>query len=56
MRRKKTSDTARRLDQNLRKINLERKLMENKCLDENKLEMFQALLVTKLQVSKNQLE
>ena len=56
MRRKDTSDSARRQDLNLRKIDLERKLMENKCLDENKLEMSQALLVTKLQVSKNQLE
>ena len=56
MRRKETSDSARRQDQNLRKIDLERKLIETKCLEENKLEMSQALLVTRLQVSKNQLE
>ena len=56
MRRRETSDSARRQDQNQRKIDLERKLMETKCLEENKLEMSQALLVTRLQVSKNQLE
>jgi len=56
LRRRETSDSARRQDQNQRKIDLERKLMETKCLEENKLEMSQALLVTRLQVSKNQLE
>ena len=56
MRRKVKSDTVWRRDQSLLKTDLERKLMENKCLDENKLDMSQALVVTKLQVSKNQLE
>ena len=56
MRRKAKSDTAWRQDHDILKTDLERKLMENKCLDENKLEMSQALVVTKLQVSKNQLE
>ena len=56
MRRKVKSDTVWRQDQNLLKTDLERKLMENKCLDENKLDMSEALVVTKLQVSKNQLE
>ena len=38
LKRKETSDSARRQDQNLRKIDLERKLMETKCLEENKLD------------------
>ena len=56
LRRKEKSDTVWRQDKNLLKTDLERKLIEGKCLDENKLEMSQALLVTKLQVSQNQLE
>ena len=56
LRRKDKSDTVWRQDKNLLKTDLERTLIESKNLDENKLEMSQALLVTKLQVSKNQLE
>ena len=56
MRRREEEDTVWRQDQALLRTDLERRLMESKCLEENKLQMTEALLVTRLQVSRNQLE
>ena len=55
-RRKEAKEAAWRQEQNLLKTDLERRLAEDKCRDESKLEMKRTVLENKLQVSRNHLE